>query len=104
MSQTFPVTIKHHGHTQTLDIDSSQTILDAALAEGLDLPHSCSAGVCTTCAAQVEMGAIDQSESMGIAPDLQQAGYALLCVAYPRSAVTLVTDKEDEVYDKQFGL
>ncbi|MEO0852356.1 MAG: 2Fe-2S iron-sulfur cluster-binding protein [Cyanobacteria bacterium J06648_11] len=104
MSETFPVTIKHRDRTQTLDIDASQTILDAAIAAGLDLPFSCSAGVCTTCAAQVEAGTIDQSEGMGIAPELQKEGYALLCVAYPRSAVTLVTEKEDEVYDKQFGI
>ncbi|MEO1131409.1 MAG: 2Fe-2S iron-sulfur cluster-binding protein, partial [Cyanobacteria bacterium J06639_1] len=62
MSDTFPVTIEHRGQTQTLDIDSSQTILDAALAAGLDLPFSCSAGVCTTCAGRVTSGQVEQSE------------------------------------------
>lgn len=103
MSDIFPVTICHRGHTQTLEVESTQTILAAALAAGLDLPYSCSAGVCTTCAAQIEAGSVDQSEGMGIAPELQQRGYALLCVAYPRSAITLATEKEDDVYDQQFG-
>ena len=34
---------------------------------------------------------------------LQAEGYALLCVAYPRSNIKLETGKEDEVYQRQFA-
>jgi ferredoxin len=40
---------------------------------------------------------------MGLSPELQAEGYALLCVAYPRSNLKIETEKEDEVYDRQFG-
>ena len=40
---------------------------------------------------------------MGVSPDLQAQGYALLCVAYPRSDLKVETEKEDIVYQKQFG-
>jgi len=78
-------------------------VLAAAQEAGLDLPFSCSAGVCTTCAALITEGDVDQTDGMGVSPDLQAQGYALLCVAYPRSDLKVETEKEDIVYQKQFG-
>ncbi|MEM6446501.1 MAG: 2Fe-2S iron-sulfur cluster-binding protein [Cyanobacteria bacterium P01_D01_bin.123] len=39
---------------QTLPVENTQTILAAAIASGLDLSYSCSAGVRTTCVAQIK--------------------------------------------------
>lgn len=103
MAQTFTVEIEHQGTTHTLTVAADQTILAAAQEAGIDLPYSCSAGVCTTCAAQVLSGSVDQTDGMGISPDLQQEGYALLCVAYPRSDLKIQSEKEEIVYQKQFG-
>jgi ferredoxin len=103
MSNTYTVEIQHQGNTHTLTVPEDQTILAAAQAAGLDLPFSCSAGVCTTCAAQVLAGTVDQTDGMGINLDLQQQGYVLLCVAYPRSDLKIETEKEDTVYHLQFG-
>ncbi|HEY9826030.1 MAG TPA: ferredoxin, partial [Stenomitos sp.] len=36
-------------------------------------------------------------------PNLQRQGYALLCVSYPRTPLTVETQDEDEVYELQFG-
>jgi ferredoxin len=41
---------------------------------------------------------------MGIGPDLQAEGYVLLCIACPRSNLKIETEKEDIVYQRQFGL
>lgn len=103
MSKTYAVEIKHQEKIQTVRVHPSQTILQAATEAGIDLPYSCSAGVCTTCAAQILVGEVDQSEGMGVSPELQAEGYALLCVAYPRSDIKLVSEKEEEVYQRQFG-
>lgn len=35
--------------------------------------------------------------------ELREAGYALMCVGFPRSDLVLETVDEDEVYDLQFG-
>lgn len=102
MSKIYNVEIKHQEKTQTIQVAENQTILDAAMAAELDLPFSCSAGVCTTCAAQITEGEVSQTDGMGLSPDLQAEGYALLCVAYPRSDIKLESNKEDEVYTKQF--
>jgi ferredoxin len=102
MSNQYPVAILHQGTTYTITVAEDRTILDAAQAEGIDLPFSCSAGVCTTCAAKLSEGAVEQGEGMGLSPELQQEGYALLCVSYPRSPIRLESEKEDEVYHRQF--
>lgn len=103
MPQTHTVEINHQGTTHTIQVAENQTILDAARDAGIDLPFSCSAGVCTTCAAQLAEGTVEQTEGMGLSPDLQAEGYALLCVAYPRSNIKLESNKEEVVYDRQFG-
>ena len=99
----YQVTIHHQGQTYQIEVSADQTVLEAALAQGIDLPFSCQAGVCTTCAGRLSRGKVEQSEAMGIAPELQQQGYALLCVAQPRSDLEVESSKEDEVYDLQFG-
>ena len=103
MPQIYNVEINHQGTTQTIQVPEDQNILDAAQKAGIDLPYSCSAGVCTTCAAQITEGKVEQSEGMGLSPDLQAEGYALLCVSYPRSDLKLESNKEEIVYDRQFG-
>lgn len=95
--------ILHRGQTYTIDLSPDQTVLQSAQAAGLDLPSSCTAGVCTTCAAKLHSGEVDQSEAMGLSPSLMEQGFALLCVAYPRSDLRLETDQEDTVYHLQFG-
>ncbi len=103
MANTYTVEIQHQGTTHTLTVPDDQTILSAAQAAGLDLPSSCNAGVCTTCAGQVLEGAVDQSDGMGVSLELQAQGYALLCVAFPRSDLKIATEKEEVVYQLQFG-
>ncbi|BCU10990.1 MULTISPECIES: 2Fe-2S iron-sulfur cluster-binding protein [Microcystis] len=103
MTTTYKVEISHLGTTQTIEVREDQTILQAAYDAGIDLPSSCNAGVCTTCAAQLSQGSVEQGDGMGLSPDLQKEGYALLCVAYPRSDIKLESGKEEVVYQRQFG-
>jgi ferredoxin len=103
MSKTYTVEINHQGKTHTLQVPENETILSVADAADLDLPRSCHAGVCTTCAGQIIEGKVDQSEGMGVSPELQKQGYVLLCVAHPRSDLKIETEKEDVVYQLQFG-
>ena len=106
MPETYTVELHHQGETYTIDVPADRTVLQAAddaALEGLQLPRSCTAGVCTTCAAQILEGTADQSEGMGLAPELTGQGYVLLCVAYPCSNLKIETEKEETVYHLQFG-
>jgi len=99
----YQVEINHQGKTQTIEVSPDKTILNAALEAGIDLPNSCNAGVCTTCAALITEGTVEQIDALGVSPELQKEGYALLCVSYARSNIKLESDKEETVYHRQFG-
>lgn len=103
MSSTYTVELHHQGKIHTLQVPENETILSVADTADLGLPSSCHAGVCTTCAAQIIEGTVDQTDGMGVSPDLQKQGYVLLCVAYPRSDLKIETEKEETVYQLQFG-
>jgi ferredoxin len=103
MSNIYQVEIINQGETHKIEVPEDRYILEVAEELDLNLPNSCNAGVCTTCAAKILSGEVEQSEGMGLSPELQAEGYALLCVSYPRSDLKVETGKEDEVYERQFG-
>ena len=83
----------------------SQDIVSAAKANGLDLPSSCCSGVCTSCASLVISGSLEQEDAMGLNDELREKGFALLCVAYPKSDLHIIVgdEVEDNLYNNQFG-
>mgnify|MGYP001069742547 CR=1 FL=1 len=105
MGETHTVRI-YNRQTDTLhsiEVPSDRYILQWAEEQGIRLPFSCRNGACTTCAVRVKSGEIDQPEAMGLSPGLRKQGYALLCVSYAKSDLTVETQDEDEVYELQFG-
>ena len=100
---TYTVRAEFEGTTHSFSCRADQTVLNAAEAAGVSLPSSCCSGVCTTCAAVISDGQVEQPDAMGVKGELQQQGYALLCVAFPRADLTLKAGQEDALYEAQFG-
>ncbi len=105
MTRFYTVHIRDRRINQTYTIQAPENryILHTAENQGVDLPFACRNGACTTCAVRVLSGELYQPEAMGLSPDLQRQGYALLCVSYARSDLEVETQDEDEVYELQFG-
>lgn len=66
-----------------IEVAPSQSVLDAALAAGLNLPHSCKSGHCASCRARLRAGEISypRGRPPGISAGEAQAGSILLCQA-----------------------
>lgn len=76
--------VRERRSARSVPVASGQTLLEAADANGLEIPSLCRAGVCGTCRTRVIEG--DVSCDGGVLDDDDRAsGYVLACVASPRS-------------------
>lgn len=70
---------------------SDDSILDAALRQGADLPFACKGGVCCTCRAKIEEGAVDMDVNYALEPDEVEAGFVLTCQSQPKTERVVVS-------------
>lgn len=69
------------------------SVLDAALKQGADLPFACKGGVCCTCKAKLKEGAVEMDVNYALEKEEVEAGYILTCQSHP------TTDKIVVDYD-----
>ncbi len=89
MSDEFSVRIEPHG--RTLKVGAEQPVLEAALAAGLNLPHSCKSGHFGSCRARLVAGQIRYAHGrpLGLTSEEEVGGYVLLCQARPASELAV---------------
>jgi len=80
------VSVKLDGVVFDFDLNyESESILDAALKQGADLPYACKGGVCTTCKAKLIEGEITMDVNWGLEPDEVARGFILTCQSHPKT-------------------
>lgn len=86
---SYKITIQSDQQTFTAERD--ETILEAALRQGINLPYGCRNGACGSCKARLISGRINYNDTplTGITKDEIAAGFALLCQAKPATDLVL---------------
>lgn len=78
---------------QTFEVEAGETVLEAAMRQGVDIPYSCRSGTCRTCLSRVLSGSVEHepewADDLMIGPDEVAQGYRLLCssLAYADSEI-----------------
>ncbi len=83
------VTLQPSG--QVFTVPEGDTVLAAALDQGIHLPYGCRNGACGSCKGRLAAGTIDYGkyQKTALSDDERAAGFALFCVARPLSDLTI---------------
>ncbi len=86
---SFNVTVQPSG--RQFDVGDGETVLAAALRQGIVLPYGCKNGACGSCKSRIVGGTIEQGPHQPNALDSREAaqGLALLCCAHATSDLTI---------------
>ena len=86
------MTLKLDGREITIEIPLQEdlTILDAALAQGADLPYACKGGMCCTCKAKLVSGEVIMDIHWGLEEEEVEKGYILTCQSFPKTEKLIV--------------
>ncbi len=90
------VTVVHDGVTRSFTIGKNKdSVLDSALAQGIELPYSCKGGVCSTCRCKVIEGEVEMDANFALEDYEVARGFILSCQSFPVSD-RLVIDFDQE--------
>ncbi|MBU2948353.1 2Fe-2S iron-sulfur cluster-binding protein [Zobellia uliginosa] len=88
---TSKVKIQLNGTSHELNIANNKSILQAAMAQNIDMPYSCRSGMCSTCIASCVSGTVNMTDGHFLGQKEVDAGKILTCVSYPASENVVIS-------------
>lgn len=76
--------------TTDVVVGERESVLDALLRAGADVPYSCRSGVCQSCCLRAVEGTPPSAAQVGLPPTLAALGHFLACVAHPQDDLVCV--------------
>ena len=80
------ITIMVDDEETTFEMSQKQTVLEAALKQGVDAPYSCQGGICSSCLARITKGSAEMKKNSILTDGEIAEGLILTCQAHPTSA------------------
>ena len=87
------------GETVEIEVGEEEYVLAAARNQGLWLPADCQQGWCTTCAAELLEGEVDQSDAKRYYEVDDDEDMILICTAKPRSDLRIRSHQHREMLE-----
>ncbi len=84
------ITVLVDGDEATFEMSQKQTLLEAALKQGLDAPYSCQGGICSSCLARISKGTAEMKKNSILTDGEIAEGLILTCQAHPTSSEIFV--------------
>lgn len=78
----------------TFEMSKKQTVLEAALKQGIDAPYSCQGGICSSCLGRITSGSAMMTKNSILTDSEIAEGLILTCQAHPTSD-TIYVDYDD---------
>lgn len=92
---TCEVSVTLDGSTRNFQMEKNgSSVLEAAIANAMDAPYSCKAGVCSTCRAKVIEGEVEMEVNHALEDYEVRAGYVLSCQCIPVSDRVVISYDE----------
>lgn len=80
------ITVMVDDEETTFEMSKKQTVLEAALKQGIDAPYSCQGGICSSCLARITSGSAVMAKNSILTDGEIADGLILTCQAHPTSA------------------
>lgn len=81
---------------QSIETQENESVLDALLRDGHDVPYGCKNGVCQSCLMQASDGKLPEASQKGLTDQQKKLGYFLACSCMPDNDISVCKDETEE--------
>ena len=83
---------------ESVEVDDDQTLLEAALEQGVPYPHGCRSGNCGACKSRLYAGSVEMEpySDFALTDEEKESGFVLACRSHPQENLEVAWLNDDE--------